>query len=178
MPRTRGREVGRMRALRLLAATLLFALNGSASFTYHFLLLATPTAPVINTAGGSGPVRWRGNGSLTWMNDAWSATVTGRYVGYRSTTTTAPSPSFPGAFPLDGGRLSDFVRWDLQASYEIPFRVDGDGWRNWLYGTKWTLGVLNVLNEEPQFVSDGSAFYNSADDPRQRFVYLQVKKSL
>jgi len=155
-----------------------FAFNSSASFTNHFFLLATPTAPIINTANGSGPVRWRGNTSVTWSRQAWSATATARYVGKRSTTTTAPSPSYPGASSIDGEFLPAFVRWDLQTSYEIPASAGQRGLTQWLQGTKWTLGVLNVLNDKPTFVSDGSGFYDGADDPRQRFVYLQVKKSL
>lgn len=155
-----------------------FSFNSSASFTNDFLLLATPTAPVINTSEGSGPLRWRGNGSVTWSRDAWTATVTVRYVGKHSTTTTAPSPSFPGASSIDGEYLPAFVRWDLQTSYEVPASTGQRGFRHWLQGTKWTLGVLNVLNDKPAFVSDGFGFYDGTDDPRQRFVYVQVKKSL
>ncbi len=155
-----------------------FVLNGSASFTNHFKLLATPSAPEVETAGGSGPVRWRGNASLTWLRDVWSTTLTARYVGTRSTPTTAPSPSYPGGTGLDGAHLPAFVRWDLQVSYEMPARTDAKGWRNWVQGTRWTLGVLNVLNDKPTFVSDGTGFYDASDDPRQRFVYVQIKKSL
>lgn len=154
-----------------------FVFNGSASFTNNFILRPTPTAPAVNTAGGSGPVRWRGNASLTWLRKVWTSTVTARYVGDRASPTTAPSPSFPGASGLDGERLPAFVRWDLQLSYDFPMRTDVSGWRSWLSGTRWTLGVLNVLNDKPTFVSDGVSFYDGADDPRQRFVYLQVKKS-
>lgn len=154
-----------------------FTFSGSASFTNAFLLKTTETAPVINTAGGSGPVRWRGNGSVVWDRGPWSVTVTGRYVGHRATSTTAPSPSFPGASGIDGGRIPAYVRWSTQVSYELPARA-GRGWRDWIYGTKWTLGVLNVLDEDPAFVADGSGFYDRTEDPRQRFVYVQIKKSL
>lgn len=152
-----------------------FGFIGSASFTNKFLLLATPTAPIIDAAGGAGPVRWRGHASVTWQRDRWSATVTGRYVGHRSTPTTDPSESFPGAFPIDGGRLPAFLRADVQLSYEQPYAT---GSKNWFQGTKWTLGVLNVANDRPTFVSDGTGFYDTYDDPRQRFVYVQIKKSL
>lgn len=155
-----------------------FVFNGNASFTNNFILLPTPTAPAVNTAGGSGPVRWRGNASLTWLRDHWSTTLTARYVGQRAGPTTAPSPSFPGASGLDGDRLPAFVRWDMQVSYDFALRTDVSGWRSWLSGTRWTLGVLNVLNDKPTFVADGASFYDGADDPRQRFIYLQVKKSL
>lgn len=152
-----------------------FTLTANATFTNRFELLATPTAPIVNTAGGSGPIRWRGYTSATWERDRWSATITGRYTGHRSTLTTDPSPSYPGAYPIDGGRLPAFLRADLQVSYEFPH---GHGSGRVLQGTKWTLGVLNATNTKPTFVTNGTGFYDSADDPRQRFVYVQIKKSL
>jgi hypothetical protein len=61
----------------------------------------------------------------------------------------------------------------------VPYRVGSyRDWRTWVGGTKWTLGVLNVLNDTPAFTTDGYAFYNRSDDPRQRYVYVQIKKSL
>ena len=98
-------------------------------------------------------------------------------MGHRSTTTTTASPSFPGGYPLDGGRLPAFLRWDLQASYDVGYKNGAHGWRNWVQGTRWTVGALNVLNDEPTSTSDSSQFYNGSDDPRQRFVYVQAKKS-
>jgi outer membrane receptor protein involved in Fe transport len=155
-----------------------FDFTSAGSFTNKFLIAATPTAPIINTAGGSGPIRWRANGSVTWSRNAWSATVTGRYVGHRSTATNDPTSSFPGAYPLDGGRLPAYLHWDLQASYEVAYRSGGlSDWRTWVGGTKWTVGALNILNDKPAFVTDGAGFYNTADDPRQRYVYVQIKKS-
>lgn len=151
---------------------------GSASFTNHYFEKATPNSPVIDLAGGSGPVRWRGNSSLTWSKARWASTITGRYVGHFSGPTTDRSPSYPGAFALDGGRIPAYLHWDLQVSYEVPYRGPGAGdWRNWLAGTKWTLGALNVLNDKPAFITDSYGFYSRNDDPRQRYVYLQIKKS-
>jgi outer membrane receptor protein involved in Fe transport len=156
-----------------------FDFTGSASFTNNYNELATPVSPMIDLAGGAGPVRWRGNGSATWSNDQWSATITGRYLGHVSTATTDPSPSYPGASRLDGGRIPAYLHWDLQFSYEVPYRVGSyRDWRTWVGGTKWTLGVLNVLNDTPAFLTDGYAFYSRSDDPRQRYVYVQIKKSL
>ncbi len=149
--------------------------NAGATFTNSFELLATPTAPVVEQVDAAGPVHWRGNAALTWQRNRWSATVTGRYVDSRYGPTNDPSPSFPGAYPIDGHKLPSILTADLQLSYEVPYASDS---RNWLQGTKWTLGVLNVTNEEPSFVTDGQAFYDRAADPRQRFVYVQIKKSL
>ncbi|MCF3651585.1 TonB-dependent receptor [Synoicihabitans lomoniglobus] len=152
-----------------------FTFNATATFTNSFELLATPTAPIIEQVGSAGPVHWRGNAAFTWERNRWSATVTARYVDSRFGPTTDPSPSFPGAYPIDGHMLPSILTADLQVSYEQSYSTDT---RNWFQGTKWTLGVLNVTNKEPSFVTDGTSFYDRAADPRQRFVYVQIKKSL
>jgi len=65
-------------------------------------------------------------------------------------------------------------------TYEIPFGSGGKKpeYAARLAGTKWTFGVLDFLNEKPAFVTNGTGFYNTNDDPRQRFAYVQIKKSL
>jgi iron complex outermembrane recepter protein len=55
--------------------------------------------------------------------------------------------------------------------------IAADGATSWLAGTRFTLGAINVFNEEPAFVSDGFSFYNSVEDPRQRVLYLQIRRS-
>jgi iron complex outermembrane receptor protein len=173
---TEGIDVRARYSLETAAGTFDFSAGGS--FTNRFLLQATSTSPAINTAGGSGPVRWRANSSLTWSSGRWSTTFTARYIGHRSTNTTTPSPSYPGASSLDGERLASLLRWDLQAAYEIPYAAGTQrGWRGWHHGSRFSLGVLNVLNDQPTFVSNGSGYYDTSDDPRQRFVYAQIKKS-
>lgn len=164
--RTQGVDI-RLRYLLDTASLGTFDFIGSGTFTDKFELLATPSAPVIDTAGGSGPLRWRARGSLTWNRQNWSSTLTARYTGWRSTPTTAPSPSYPGAIELDGARIPGSLRWDLQLGYEA----------SWLANTRFTLGAINLFNREPAFVSDGVGFYNSVEDPRQRVLYLQVRKS-
>jgi iron complex outermembrane recepter protein len=160
-----------------------FIFNANASFTNNFVQYITPTAAPQNLAGGSGPVKWRGVGSVTWMKDRVSITGTGRYVGHYHTSFTNPSESFPNAVPIDGGRIPAYLHWDLQFTYDFPGSFGQKGWRDWIGGTRWTLGVLNVLNEEPAYSTgtgaiSGASFYNQYDDPRQRFIYLSIRKSL
>lgn len=179
---TEGIDV-RVRYALATTASGTFAFNANASFTNNFIQYLTPTAAPVNLAGGSGPVRLRGVGSVTWSKERWAVTGTGRYVGHYSTSFTNPSPSFPNAVPIDGGRIPAYLHWDLQLGYDFPASSGQQGWRGWFAGTKWTLGILNVLNEKPAYstgtgVISGASFYNQYDDPRQRFVYLSIRKSL
>ena len=160
-----------------------FTFNANASFTKNFVQKITPTAAPVDLAGGSGPVRWRGLGSVTWERQQWSVTATGRYVGHYSTAFTDPSPSYPNAVPIDGGRIPAYLHWDLQIGYDFAASAGERGWRGWVAGTRWTLGILNVMNEEPTYSTgtgsiSGASFYNQYDDPRQRFIYLSIRKSL
>lgn len=161
-----------------------FELNANATFTNNFLLVVTSTSVPQNTSGGSGPVRWRGNGSVTWNMRPWTMTLGARYVGHFSTNSTNPSPSYPGAIAYDGGRIPAYMHYDLQVSYEVRAGNGRRGWRSWVAGTKWTVGANNVLNTKPSFmtgftgIGDSRSFYNVYDDPRQRFVYLSINKQL
>ena len=156
-----------------------FDFDSGASFVDKFEVLATPTTPAIDTVGGTGPLRWRAHGSLTWSRNEWSVTLTGRYTGWRQTFTTTPSASFPSASGLDGDRIPSSLIWDLQVGYELPYgAASSSGLGSWLAGSRLTLGAINLFNEKPAFVSDGFAFYNSVEDPRQRVVYMQLRKSL
>lgn len=159
------------------AGTFLFTSN--ATFTNHFRSQQAPATPWIEMAGTQGsPVRWRGYGTVTWMKSAFSAGLTARYVGHYFTSTTAPSDPYPNATGIDGGRIPAFMRYDLQFGYEFAHRPNQRGWRNWVGSTKWTLGILNFLNERPTFVTNSGSFYNRYDDIRQRYLYVQVRKSL
>lgn len=150
----------------------------NSSWTNEFTTQQFPGRPFINTAGAGGPLRWRGRGSATWTKNHWSATLTARYSGHYSTSTTAPTTAFPNAFPWDGGRIPAFMRYDVQFGYEVPAQGGASGWRRWVAGTRWVVGCQNIFNDEPAMVTNGNSYYDLQDDPRQRFVYLQIKKSL
>ena len=154
-----------------------FMFSSDASFTNHFITQQTPSQVPIETASAGGPIRWRGRAEMTWTKDRQSVTVSSRYVGHYSTATTAQTPAFPTAIPWDGGRIPAYLHWDLQYSYAFPYTTRTENWKSWLTGTKWTIGAINVLNEAPAFVTNGTSFYNMQDDPRQRYVYARIRKS-
>ena len=154
-----------------------FLFNANGSFTNHFQTRTLPTSTLVETAGAGGPNHWRGYSSLSWDKGAIGATVTARYVGHYSSATTVPTAAFVTGTGFDGGRIPAYLHWDTQFTYELPYKQGEKGWHSWVSGTKWTLGILNVLNENPSFVSDiNSGFYNRQVDPRQRFVYVSAKK--
>jgi iron complex outermembrane receptor protein len=154
-----------------------FRFDGNASFTNHFQTQAAQ-GPWIELVGSDGsPLRWRGYGSVTWTKADFGVTLAARYTDHYYSATTAKSAAFPNGNGLDGGRIPAFMTYDVQFTYEVHHSVER-GWRNWIGGTKWTLGCLNFPDRAPTPVTTASAFYNRYDDPRQRFVYLQIKKSL
>jgi outer membrane receptor protein involved in Fe transport len=152
-----------------------FMVNGS--FTSHFQTRTLPTSSLVETAGAGGPNHWRAYSTLSWTKGAWGAALTNRYVGHYSSNTTTPTAVFPSATGFDGGRIPAFLTWETQLTYEVPYKAGLKGWRSWVAGTKWRLGVLNPFNDKPTFITDGAGFYNRQVDPRQRYVYLEAKKS-
>ncbi|MSU25180.1 MAG: hypothetical protein EXS32_15345 [Opitutus sp.] len=154
-----------------------FVANGS--FTNHFRTRTLPTSALIETAGtASGPNHWRAYSTVSWVKGVWGASLTNRYVGHYSSNTTVATAAFPTGNGLDGGRIPAFLTWETQVTYDVPYKSGQKGWRSWVTGTKYRLGVLNPFNEKPSFVSDiQSGFYNRQVDPRQRYVYVEAKKS-
>lgn len=154
-----------------------FTVSGSSTYTRFIETQLLPSSPITNSVRTTdGALRWLGRASLFWNSDRWLAGVTAHYTGSFVTATTAPSPQFPTASGIDGGSIPSQMTWDLQAGYKMPYRSDRSGWRSVLDGTQWTLGALNVLDRLPPYYSSG--LYSRYSDPRMRYVYLQVKKTL
>lgn len=124
-------------------------------------------------------LRWRGNSNITWQKNGWLAGVTVRYTNPYSTSTTAPTPAYPTASGVDGSKIPSSTLFDVQLGYSIPAGArSATGWQRWLAGTEYKVGVLNVFDRDPPFYTDNYGFYSRYDDPRQRFAYVQIKKSL
>ncbi|OAM89214.1 TonB-dependent receptor [Termitidicoccus mucosus] len=150
----------------------------SATYTNQFVMQESPLVRPINTVGAGGPLRWRGASVFTWAKKRWTNTVTARYTHTYRTNTNTPSANFPNAAGYDGSHIASILNWDYQISYSVPYqRTRLSRSDTWFAGTTWTVGMLNIFNRKPAFVTDGSSYYNGYDDPRQRFLYVQVKKS-
>lgn len=155
-----------------------FTWTTSATWTRSFRDQILPVSPVVERVGASGsPLKWRGYTSLFLDRDVWTAGLTVRYIDDYKADSTFPSPAFPTATGFDGEKIGSATLFDLQLGYRIPLGRH-TGFKGWINGTQWTLGCENILNKEPEYRTDRYGFYSRYENPRQRYVYLQIKKSL
>jgi len=140
-----------------------FSLDANAAWLYKFDETPKPGDPVIHYAGSYSTPEWRGSGSLGWDYKNYTANFTANYIGeYDQDNQTYYK------------YVNDLWTFDAQLSYD----VQNSRWE-WLNNTKFTVGVLNMLDEDPPFSdssNDNGSYDTSIGDPRGRFVYLQVTK--
>jgi iron complex outermembrane recepter protein len=151
------------------------------TFTNSYRTQAQPIGPKLNIVGdssGTNPLKWKGYAQVNWTRHLWNVGLTANYTDKFKLATTSPSALFPTATGIDGDHIPSMTTFNLIIGRDIPFNTGGKSWRNWLSGTNWTLGCLNIFDRQPPMVSDGTSFYSRYADPRQRFLYLQVKKTL
>lgn len=155
-----------------------FTFMGTATWTESFRDQILITNPIVERSASSGnPLTWRGYGSVFWERKAWTAGLTVRYIDHYKADSTTPSPAFPTATGFDGEYIPSATLFDFQLGYRIPVGAH-TGWAGWLNATQWTLGCENLFNKEPEYRTDRYGFYSRYENPRQRFVSLQVRKSL
>jgi iron complex outermembrane receptor protein len=117
----------------------------------------------LNAAGGVIPA-WRHIASIAYDKGPWSLTGFQNYQkSYHDQLSTFPEP---GATAVAPRRVSDYVTYDLQGSY--------NGIKNW----QIALGVKNIFNTDPPYTNAGGQFAAGYDityaDVRGRFVYATV----
>jgi outer membrane receptor protein involved in Fe transport len=102
--------------------------------------------------------------------------------------------------PQQQRRVESWATVDLQGSYEFytpeAEKEEPDGksykgiasketkatavgpawWQKWLAGTRISVGVNNVADEDPPFVNLTEGYDTSAFDPRGRFYYVSITK--
>ena len=128
----------------------------------------TPVYDRLDRANPNGTItQWRAVGSLGWTQGMFSAAITARFVpGYEDYDSLSET--------LTGRYLHSTTLIDAQAALDVGSHSDSP----WLRGTKLTLGVTNLFDEEPQFsvVGVSSGADRSQADLRQRFAYVQLAK--
>ncbi len=128
--------------------------------------------------------------SLFYAKSGFEAGVTVNYIDSYDDDKTATR------------HVGSFTTVDLQASYEFNFSagelpnyskdkggkgpsakaskemVPGTltGWKKWLNGTKFTVGVLNVGDVEPPFANVEEGYDTQTGDPTGRFIYASIRK--
>ncbi len=160
-----------------------FSWQGHATYTDYYKQKAVIGNPFLTGVGdrtldGGAPLRLKGSSTLTWTRDRWSAGLTARHVGrYKDAFNSGLAvPNTNGG--VDGESVRAQTEFDVRLTYEF---ADGlAGWRAALRNTKVALGALNVLDRRPPYLSSnaGAANYSYYNDPRMRFVYLEVRKRL
>jgi outer membrane receptor protein involved in Fe transport len=119
------------------------------------------------TIGAPAP-EWRANAGFDWMLGNHSANVTLRYTDSYEMT-RAPSAliaGFNGRTPSP--KIDDHLTVDVQYSYEFP---DFFGTSS----TVFTLGAINLFDEDPPTLDDGPGYDSKIHDPRGLVVYGRVK---
>ncbi|WP_229256515.1 TonB-dependent receptor [Duganella lactea] len=109
-------------------------------------------------ADASPVFRWRHNASLNWNLGPWGATLTNRYMsGY--TDQNAVEPQF-------FNQVKAYSTWSLSGNYSGGHRLD------------LTLGVRNLLDEDPPYTNQSTTFQQGYDprytDPLGRTWYARV----
>jgi outer membrane receptor protein involved in Fe transport len=163
-----------------------FALVAQATWNREFLaetrpgIFAATRVGVAPTNSATFLLRWKGYGGIQWQKGVWAASVMANYSSSFQTSTTEPTAENPTGSGIDGASIGPHCTIDTQVSYSIPLGGSAaSNWRRWAGGTKWSLGVRNLFDAEPPTYTDRRRnYYFPLADPRQQFVYLQIKKTL
>lgn len=160
-----------------------FTWSGNATYVDTYRLRAIRGNPFIKGVGDltldmSAPLRARGLSSLYWTKGRLTAGVSARYTGHYKNNYNIGAvgvTGFPlGAVAVDGKYIRSQLEFDAQCIYQ--FERNEEGWKRLLSNTSATLGVRNLTDRRPPYSSASFAFYSFHNDPRQRYVYLELKR--
>lgn len=169
---------------RELSSTRSFGGSVEGTYVLDFKQRSVDEQPFEDRAGdvdllGDGPVKLRGRGRVWFNTGRFTASWTARYIHSYEGDTNTVKPSRPTRTGVDGDKIPSSTEHDVQFSYSFPARVgERTSWRDWLAGTKFTLGALNVFDRTPPLRTARINLWHSLlNDPRQRFVYFEATKS-
>lgn len=109
----------------------------------------------------------RATARLGWLRDNWKASIMARVEG---SYTNDQTPRVSGV-QLPDQKVDSWTTWDATVSYRTD---DGD---TWLSGIRATLGIQNLLDEEPPIVlHDDEAIDTAVHNPFGRMWRLELNK--
>lgn len=110
---------------------------------------------------------FRGNAGLNWQRGRHGATVNVRYIdGYKDDT---PQNAFLGAY------IGYAETIDSMTTVDAQYRLDLPAFTSLNDDSQLTLGIKNLLNEEPPLVNTDGAYDYYTHDPRGRIFYVRYR---
>jgi iron complex outermembrane receptor protein len=140
-----------------------FTVAASATRTTKYDVAVAPGAPVEDRLGRRAldywAPKWKGRLSVGFDEAAWSLGLTSRYLGSYLDTGTSQR------------ELGNFWLHDLAGSLDLK-RL---GWRlNAVSSAKLSVGIVNVLNRQPQFVETSPYYDITQADWRGRYANVRL----
>ena len=124
----------------------------------------------------NGNPEWRASGSISWMYEELTATVTMKYVGsvYDTSLYDSADSGNSGTVDEDLNR----VYWDVDSwtTFDVAFKYRFTDQGNALDGTALGFGVRNVADKQPPFADEGNGYFTSLHNSYGRVWWLSVAK--
>ncbi|WP_321392578.1 TonB-dependent receptor plug domain-containing protein [Emcibacter sp.] len=124
----------------------------------------------------NGNPEWRASGSISWMYDDFTTTVTVKHVGsvYDTSLYDSADSGNSGTVDEDLNR----VYWDVDSwttfDVAMKYRFTDNG--NAIDGTVLGLGVRNVGDKQPPFADESNGYFTSLHNSYGRVWWLSVSK--
>ncbi len=133
---------------------------GNTALLFNGLKIAVPGAAGTQLMRNGNP-EWRGNGTIAWSLENWSAGVTGRYLStFDDTGVNNTKDSLGNTIYL---AVPSLFTMNVYANYKFTSGA--------FDGTKVTLGVRNIANKQPPLASGSFGYNGSVHDSQGRYVY-------
>ena len=154
-----------------------FSFNSEAT---HYVLRrakADEVSPILDELERNGRTKWRANASLSWrqgpLSAGWFSNYFGSFVD-TSAATTEPiyralgGPDYIRVFN-DNGITRYLLRVDPMITHNawLTYRFDRRDSR-WLGGTTVRVGVINILDRDPQLADEQYGYVSGSANPRGR----------
>ncbi|WP_417316846.1 TonB-dependent receptor plug domain-containing protein [Emcibacter sp.] len=124
----------------------------------------------------NGNPEWRASGSISWMYEDLTTTVTVKHVGSVYDTSLYADADSGNSGTID--EELERVYWDVDSwtTFDVAFKYRFADTGNALDGTALGFGVRNVANKQPPFADEGNGYFTSLHNSYGRVWWLSVAK--